>query len=77
MSITQILADFAGVVARGKIKVADLTRELSEEKPLLMLPEPFGQAAAFSRQEISRYAAPLNIRNGSGNPLRVIALVAE
>lgn len=55
MSSTQILADFAIALASQKIKVVDLTQTLSEDTPLLVLPEPFGQAAAFSRQEISRY----------------------
>lgn len=55
MSTTQILADFAGAIATGAIKVVDLTQTLSEDTPLLILPEPFGQTAPFSRQEISRY----------------------
>ncbi|RYD60094.1 MAG: cyclase family protein [Sphingomonadales bacterium] len=55
MSTTQTLADFAGAIATGAIAVVDLTQSLSEDTPLLVLPEPFGQTAAFSRQEISRY----------------------
>ena len=49
------LTDFAGAVANGSIRTVDLTQPLSEDTPLLVLPEPFGQTAAFSRQEISRY----------------------
>src|SRR3546814_12250333 len=55
MSSIQDLANFAAGIASGKIQVVDLTQELSEDTPLLVLPEPFGQTAAFSRQEISRY----------------------
>ena len=51
MSSTEIL----GALATGSVKVVDLTQTLSEDTPLLVLPEPFGQTAAFSRQEISRY----------------------
>lgn len=53
--MTDILATFAQAVASGGITVVDLTQTLSEDTPLLVLPEPFGQTAAFSRQEISRY----------------------
>ncbi|TNE41358.1 MAG: cyclase family protein [Sphingomonadales bacterium] len=55
MSSTQALADFAHALANGAITVIDLTQTLSEDTPLLVLPEPFGQTAAFSREEISRY----------------------
>lgn len=50
-----MLAQFAEAVAGGAIRTIDLTQPLSEDTPLLVLPEPFGQTAAFSRQEISRY----------------------
>jgi len=55
MSSAQILAQMATAIAEGSIRVVDLTQELSEDTPLLVLPEPFGQTAAFSREEISRY----------------------
>lgn len=55
MSTTETLADFAVAVATGGIRVVDLTQILSEDTPLLILPEPFGQTAPFSREEISRY----------------------
>lgn len=55
MSTDQLLTDFAQGLATGDITVVDLTQELSEDTPLLVLPEPFGQTAAFSREEISRY----------------------
>ena len=53
--MTDVLGTFAQAVATGGITVVDLTQTLSEGTPLLVLPEPFGQTAAFSRQEISRY----------------------
>ena len=46
---------FAADIAGGAIKVIDLTQTLSEDTPVLVLPPQFGQCAAFSRQEISRY----------------------
>ncbi|HEX7753220.1 MAG TPA: cyclase family protein [Novosphingobium sp.] len=49
------LANFAAALAQGTIRVVDLTQTLSEDTPLLVLPEPFGQTAAFKREEISRY----------------------
>jgi len=49
------LSQFAQAVASGAIRTVDLTQPLSEETPLLVLPEPFAQTAGFSRQEISRY----------------------
>jgi kynurenine formamidase len=49
------LAAFVDALATGAVRTVDLTQPLSEETPLLVLPEPFGQTAAFSRQEISRY----------------------
>ncbi len=55
MSSTQILQTLAGALAAGSVKVVDLTQTLSEDTPLLVLPPPFGQTAAFSREEISRY----------------------
>lgn len=51
----QLLDSLAAAVAGGTIRTVDLTQTLSEDTPLLVLPEPFGQTAAFSREEISRY----------------------
>ncbi len=53
--MTDVLANLAHALAAGDITVVDLTQTLSEDTPLLVLPEPFGQTAAFSREEISRY----------------------
>lgn len=55
MSSVDSLSSFVAGIASGQIKVIDLTQILCEETPILVLPEPFGQTAAFSRQEISRY----------------------
>ncbi|RZF63525.1 cyclase family protein [Sphingomonas populi] len=49
------LQSFVESVASGSIRVIDLTQILSEDTPILVLPEQFGQTAPFSRQEISRY----------------------
>ncbi|WP_326522983.1 cyclase family protein [Sphingomonas sp.] len=53
--VTTLLTQLANAIAGNAITVVDLTQPLSEDTPLLVLPEPFGQTAAFSRQEISRY----------------------
>ncbi|NKJ42388.1 cyclase family protein [Novosphingobium sp. SG720] len=53
--MTDVLAALTHAIATGDIAVVDLTQTLSEDTPLLVLPEPFGQTAAFSRTEISRY----------------------
>ena len=50
-----VLSQFAAGIAAGTIRTIDLTQSLSEDTPVLVLPEPFGQTAPFSRQEISAY----------------------
>ena len=54
-STSQILSQFASGIADGSIRVVDMTQELSEDTPVLVLPSPFGQCSPFSREEISRY----------------------
>jgi kynurenine formamidase len=49
------LVQLASGIARGAIRVVDLTQTLSEDTPVLVLPPEFGQCAAFSREVISRY----------------------
>jgi kynurenine formamidase len=49
------LQDFASAVASGSIRTVDLTQTLSPDTPTLVLPPEFGQCAAFSQEEISRY----------------------
>lgn len=51
----QTLQDFAAGVASGAIRTVDLTQILSPDTPTLVLPPEFGQCAAFSQEEISRY----------------------
>lgn len=55
MGSEALLSQFSASVAREEIKVIDLTQTLSEDTPTLQLPAEFGQAAGFSREEISRY----------------------
>ncbi|RIQ26083.1 cyclase family protein [Jiangella rhizosphaerae] len=50
-----VLADLLDAVAGGRIEVLDLTAPLSEQTPILRLPEPFGQTVPFQLHEISRY----------------------
>lgn len=52
---TEILEALAGAVASGAIRTVDLTQTLSPDTPTLVLPPEFGQCAAFSQEEISRY----------------------
>lgn len=52
---TQALHDFASAVASGSIRTVDLTQTLSPDTPTLVLPSEFGQCAAFTQEEISRY----------------------
>ncbi len=52
---TTMLREFAEAVAARRIRTIDLTMTLSEDTPLLVLPEPFGQTSGFKREEISRY----------------------
>ncbi len=49
------LEAFARAVADGSIRTIDLTQELSEDTPVLILPDEFGQTAPFTREVISRY----------------------
>ena len=53
--VAEALQAFASGVASGSIRTIDLTQTLSEDTPTLVLPPEFGQCAAFSREEISRY----------------------
>ena len=53
--VAEALQAFASGVASGTIRTVDLTQTLSEDTPTLVLPPEFGQCAAFSREEISRY----------------------
>jgi kynurenine formamidase len=50
-----LLSDLVEAIARGTVEVIDLTAPLSEQTPILQLPEPLGQTVRFGRTEISRY----------------------
>jgi kynurenine formamidase len=52
---TQTLHQFATGIADGSIRTVDLTQTLSPDTPTLVLPPEFGQCAAFTMEEISRY----------------------
>jgi kynurenine formamidase len=52
MSVLQDLLDSIG---SGGIEVVDLTAPLSEETPIIQLPEPFTNTPGFALQELSRY----------------------
>lgn len=49
------LTEIAHQIARGDIRVVDLTHTLSPEFPALQLPPQFGQTWAFSQERISQY----------------------
>ncbi|TKD51087.1 cyclase family protein [Sphingomonas baiyangensis] len=51
----QTLHQLAAGIASGSIRTIDLTQTLSPDTPTLMLPPEFGQCAAFTIEEISRY----------------------
>lgn len=51
----KILQQLAADIASGAIRTIDLTQTLSPDTPTLVLPPEFGQCAAFSQEEISRY----------------------
>ena len=50
-----LLADLAGALALGAVRVVDLTQPLSERTPVPQLPEPFVNTPGLSRRELSRY----------------------
>jgi kynurenine formamidase len=52
MTATATLVD---ALARGAVRVVDLTQPLSERTPVLQLPPPFVNTPGLSRRELSRY----------------------
>jgi kynurenine formamidase len=50
-----VLEGLVGGVARGTVKVVDLTETLRPEYPTIQLPEEFGQAWGFKKEPISHY----------------------
>jgi kynurenine formamidase len=52
---TDVLTLFAAALAKGSIRVIDLTQPLEGATPILPLPPEFGQSWPFRLEEISRY----------------------
>ncbi len=52
MPVLQALID---AIHSGAVEIIDLTAPLVSDTPVIQLPEPFGNTAAFSLAEISRY----------------------
>lgn len=50
-----LLAQLAGALLTGRIRIVDLTQTLSSDFPPLSLPPELGQGAPFRIEEISRY----------------------
>jgi kynurenine formamidase len=50
-----VLQEFVAALSSGRIEVVDLTAPLSDQTPILGLPEQFGQTWPFQLSEISRY----------------------
>ena len=57
MTSVNVLADLAGLLVSGGIKVVDLTRTLDANTPILQLPPEmgWGKSWPFSMEEVSRY----------------------
>ena len=51
----ETLAQLAGAIVDGRIRVVDLTVPLESATPTIQLPPPFAPSKAFSLDEISRY----------------------
>ena len=48
-------AALLAALADGSVKVVDLTQPLSEDTPVIVLPEPFANTPHLSRRRLSRY----------------------
>ncbi|WCB93368.1 Isatin hydrolase [Baekduia alba] len=55
MSQATQLADLTAALADGTVEVVDLTQPLSEQTPVLRLPEPFANTPHLSRRTLSRF----------------------
>lgn len=53
--MTTTLSSLIGNIAKGEVRVVDLTHTLSPEFPALQLPPQFGQVWAFKMEQISQY----------------------
>jgi kynurenine formamidase len=52
-----LLQDLLTAIAGGRVEIVDLTAPLSNETPILQLPDPFSNTIPFSLELISRYDA--------------------
>lgn len=50
-----VLTDLLTQLASGSLEVVDLTAPLSEQTPIIQLPEPFVNTPGFALSELSRY----------------------
>ena len=50
-----VLAELAGALASGRVRVVDLTNTLSPDFPVIVLPPEFGQCAPFRVEKVSEY----------------------
>src|SRR5919198_2532410 len=50
-----LLADMLAAIRTNRLEVVDLTAPLTENTPVLQLPEPFSNTISFRLEEISRY----------------------
>lgn len=50
-----LLKDLLDAIATRTVEIVDLTAPLSEETPILQLPDPFTNTIPFSLEQISRY----------------------
>lgn len=53
--MSAVLAALAGEMARGGVRVVDLTHTLDPDFPVIILPPEFGQCARFRMEEVSAY----------------------
>jgi kynurenine formamidase len=53
--VTDAVQQLVAALAAGQVEVVDLTQPLSEETPILRLPEPFANTPKFRLRELSRF----------------------
>ena len=53
--MTDAVQTLVAALAAGQVEVVDLTQPLSEETPILRLPEPFANTPRFRLRELSHY----------------------
>jgi kynurenine formamidase len=53
--VTDAVQNLVAALAAGQVEVVDLTQPLSEDTPVLRLPEPFANTPRFRLRELSHY----------------------